>query len=461
MAYEQHIFLLMPLLGGLDHSQGKWFAPGEALPPGFIVTSHPEGHTAPQEGHLMTDKAWETAVVSEKVSVFLVRHLSLSQARESFVVTTGTKLGSSAPTKVPKARSSFQLRLGKWQKRMQDTQSICRCHGKEAMHSFHHFVQNVPWSIPLYFIPSRNRRARRRSPVDAAEPVWARAGAGASTVSTRPILFTSETWYENSVTVLRRLFSVKICADFGGLRFQVSWVSCQEISFWSTELQDGVAKMFGWRSGPCEDYWTPRRGRIIQWHCPWLSGEGHTHLVSCTLPSPTARDWHLPPFCHLFAKLNDSCRLTANFQFQDPAAELLLIELELYGVEGHLRFLLVKRANIDSKRRHLRHTTFHAPFLPFYDSCIAPCHWRLDPISLEQQRLPRRKVTMHILVTWKDDHGIRILIFFGSCDIVLACIANSTGRFKMIKFVSSQNHGLGCTGHRLQCPKHWAWIMTF
>ena len=43
--------------GGLDHSQGKWFAPGEALPPGFIITAHPEGHTAPQEGHMMSDKA--------------------------------------------------------------------------------------------------------------------------------------------------------------------------------------------------------------------------------------------------------------------------------------------------------------------------------------------------------------------------------------------------------------------
>eukprot|EP00435_Cladocopium_sp_Y103_P023601 s971_g5.t1 len=68
----------MPLAySNLDHSQGKWFAPGEALPPGYIVTAHPEGHTAPQEGHLMSD-----------------------QARESFVITTGTsKLGSSSPTK--------------------------------------------------------------------------------------------------------------------------------------------------------------------------------------------------------------------------------------------------------------------------------------------------------------------------------------------------------------------------
>eukprot|EP00435_Cladocopium_sp_Y103_P058784 s88_g20.t1 len=33
----------------LDHSKGKWFAPGEALPPGFIICQHPEGHTAPQD----------------------------------------------------------------------------------------------------------------------------------------------------------------------------------------------------------------------------------------------------------------------------------------------------------------------------------------------------------------------------------------------------------------------------
>ena len=51
-------FLNFPLSqGNLDHSQGKWFAPGELLPAGFVVTAHPEGHTAPQDGHLMSDKA--------------------------------------------------------------------------------------------------------------------------------------------------------------------------------------------------------------------------------------------------------------------------------------------------------------------------------------------------------------------------------------------------------------------
>mmetsp|Transcript_102580 Transcript_102580/g.142981 ORF Transcript_102580/g.142981 Transcript_102580/m.142981 type:complete len:132 (+) Transcript_102580:84-479(+) len=45
----------MPAVGGLDHSQGKWFAPGEELPPGFIPVAHPEGHMQPQETHAMTD----------------------------------------------------------------------------------------------------------------------------------------------------------------------------------------------------------------------------------------------------------------------------------------------------------------------------------------------------------------------------------------------------------------------
>lgn len=67
-----------PMFSNLDHAQGKWFAPGEALPPGFVITAHPEGHTEPQDGHLMSDKA-----------------------RESFVV-TGSKLGSAMPLKKSK-----------------------------------------------------------------------------------------------------------------------------------------------------------------------------------------------------------------------------------------------------------------------------------------------------------------------------------------------------------------------
>ena len=41
----------------LNHSQGKWFAPGEALPPGFMAVPHPEGHIAPQAHHAMSEAA--------------------------------------------------------------------------------------------------------------------------------------------------------------------------------------------------------------------------------------------------------------------------------------------------------------------------------------------------------------------------------------------------------------------
>ena len=53
----------MPAVGGLDHSQGKWFAPGEALPPGYVITTHPEGHSAPQEGHAMSEMASASFVI--------------------------------------------------------------------------------------------------------------------------------------------------------------------------------------------------------------------------------------------------------------------------------------------------------------------------------------------------------------------------------------------------------------
>jgi len=31
----------------VDHSQGRWFAPGEALPPGYVIVAHPDGLVAP------------------------------------------------------------------------------------------------------------------------------------------------------------------------------------------------------------------------------------------------------------------------------------------------------------------------------------------------------------------------------------------------------------------------------
>lgn len=37
--------LVYPVVGGLDHSRGKWFAPGEPVPPSFVIT-HPPGHNS-------------------------------------------------------------------------------------------------------------------------------------------------------------------------------------------------------------------------------------------------------------------------------------------------------------------------------------------------------------------------------------------------------------------------------
>ena len=63
----------MPPMSGLDHSQGKWFAPGEALPPGFVVCAHPDGHAAPQEGHAMTDMARESFVIPASTAAAAVK----------------------------------------------------------------------------------------------------------------------------------------------------------------------------------------------------------------------------------------------------------------------------------------------------------------------------------------------------------------------------------------------------
>ena len=63
----------MPAMSGLDHSQGKWFAPGEALPPGFVVSAHPDGHTAPQENHAMSDLARDSFVIPASTAAAAVK----------------------------------------------------------------------------------------------------------------------------------------------------------------------------------------------------------------------------------------------------------------------------------------------------------------------------------------------------------------------------------------------------
>ncbi|CAJ1371333.1 unnamed protein product [Effrenium voratum] len=39
----------------VNHAQGKWFAPGEALPPGFVAMAHPEGVLEPQAHHAVSE----------------------------------------------------------------------------------------------------------------------------------------------------------------------------------------------------------------------------------------------------------------------------------------------------------------------------------------------------------------------------------------------------------------------
>ena len=75
----------MPMSGldGLDHSQGKWFAPGEALPPGFVITAHPEGHSAPQENHAMTDLARESFVIPASSAAAAVKTASAKSKKRS------------------------------------------------------------------------------------------------------------------------------------------------------------------------------------------------------------------------------------------------------------------------------------------------------------------------------------------------------------------------------------------
>eukprot|EP00438_Fugacium_kawagutii_P001561 Skav209379 [mRNA] locus=scaffold5200:3245:6738:+ [translate_table: standard] len=55
----------LPFLPTLDHSKGQWFMPGEELPPGFVATSHPDGHLTPLPEHAMSRKARESMGLDE------------------------------------------------------------------------------------------------------------------------------------------------------------------------------------------------------------------------------------------------------------------------------------------------------------------------------------------------------------------------------------------------------------
>ena len=69
--------------GWFGHSQGKWFAPGEALPPGYVITTHPEGHSAPQEGHAMSEMASASFVIPASSAAAAVKTGSAVKSKKS------------------------------------------------------------------------------------------------------------------------------------------------------------------------------------------------------------------------------------------------------------------------------------------------------------------------------------------------------------------------------------------
>eukprot|EP00931_Biecheleriopsis_adriatica_P102906 TRINITY_DN7780_c1_g1_i1.p1 TRINITY_DN7780_c1_g1~~TRINITY_DN7780_c1_g1_i1.p1 ORF type:complete len:173 (-),score=46.30 TRINITY_DN7780_c1_g1_i1:43-561(-) len=64
MAYYSPTYPAVGAITGLDHSQGKWFAPGEPLPAGWVVSAHPEGNTAPVAGQQMSEMASQSFVIT-------------------------------------------------------------------------------------------------------------------------------------------------------------------------------------------------------------------------------------------------------------------------------------------------------------------------------------------------------------------------------------------------------------
>ena len=47
--------MYQPMAQPVDYSQGRWFAPGEPLPPGFVAVSHPQGQTQPLDTDAMSE----------------------------------------------------------------------------------------------------------------------------------------------------------------------------------------------------------------------------------------------------------------------------------------------------------------------------------------------------------------------------------------------------------------------
>jgi len=82
---------------GVDHSQGKWFAPGEPLPAGWVVTAHPEGNAEPVQGQAMSELASQSFVITSGTGAVETAAKDLAAA----TTTTTTKT-----TKASKKKSS-------------------------------------------------------------------------------------------------------------------------------------------------------------------------------------------------------------------------------------------------------------------------------------------------------------------------------------------------------------------
>lgn len=187
----------------------------------------------------------------------------------------------------------------------------------------------------------------------------ARAEAAASTVSTRP-RFTSETpnvdtkvvqlfWFFRDCS---RLFSAISNWRFGGLRFQV----CQEVSFWSTELQDGVDKCLV--GGLALVTLGPREGAVsYSGTVPGLVGKGTPIwcLVPCLLRPPGRETLTFATFLPSFCQIK---------WFMPSDSELSVPGSNCWAFVDWTWTVWGRRSSDSSpwisKRRHLRHTTFYA-----------------------------------------------------------------------------------------------------
>ena len=265
------------------------------------------------------------------------------QARESFVVTTGTKLGSSAPAiKVPKTmetssfeKLSFEMAENAPKNVMCEKTFLPMNHDRTSM------------NIPLCFIRSRPRKARRRSPVGAAEP---KTGCKGGSRRFHSVNQTSlHLW--DPVTE-KRLFSAISKWRFGGLRFQV----CQEVSFWSTELHDGVDKCLV--GGLALVTLGPREGAVsYSGTVPGLVGKGTPIwcLVPCLLRPPGRETLTFATFLPSFCQIK---------WFMPSDSELSVPGSNCWAFVDWTWTVWGRRSSDSSpwisKRRHLRHTTFYA-----------------------------------------------------------------------------------------------------